>query len=154
VAEGVTQGRRKDLVGGGLLRSAGGWEELTRLRKSGERIKGDERILGGSDFVVQVLAHANEELSRRIRSRVFSLDFKGLMQETAMQFGISARLLSTPTKERAVSRARAALCHKAVRLHVMSMADVARALNLSPSMVSRAVRRAEKVGACETLVKS
>jgi putative transposase len=50
VAKGVGEGRRKDLVGGGLLRSNGGWEELKLLKKSGERIKGDERILGGSDF--------------------------------------------------------------------------------------------------------
>jgi putative transposase len=146
VAKGVGEGRRKDLVGGGLLRSTGGWEELKRLRKSGERIKGDERILGGSDFVLNVLAHANEELSRRARIRAEGLDFKGLAEKIAQQFGIDARLLSNPTKERSVSRARAVLCYTAVRRHMMSAADVARELNLSPAMVSRAVSRAEKKG--------
>ena len=114
------------------------------MRKSGERIKGDERILGGSDFVLQVLAQANEKLSRRTRTRAMCFDFKRLMQEVAVRLGIDARLLSTPTKDRAVSRARAALCHTAVRLHMMSVADVARELNLSPSMVSKAVSRAKR----------
>jgi hypothetical protein len=46
VAKGVSQGRRSDLVGGGLVRSVGGWSILKALRGSGLRIKGDERMLG------------------------------------------------------------------------------------------------------------
>ena len=44
VAKGVAQGRRPDLVGGGLLRSVGGWAELKEFRDIGVRIKGDERL--------------------------------------------------------------------------------------------------------------
>lgn len=33
VAEGIAQGRRPDLIGGGLRRSAGGWEGLATLRR-------------------------------------------------------------------------------------------------------------------------
>lgn len=44
-----------DLTGGGLLRSIGGWTVLKGLRKAGIRVKGDERILGDSDFVKNVL---------------------------------------------------------------------------------------------------
>ena len=143
-AKGVGEGRRKDLVGGGLIRSIGGWEELKRQRKSGDRIKGDERILGGSDFVMQVLEHANEELSRRARNRAEGFEFRALAEKVARKFDVDARMLSTPTKKRNVSMARAVLCHALVRRHMISVADVARELNLSPSMVSRAVGRAEK----------
>jgi len=38
-----------------LLRSIGGWTVLKGLRKAGIRVKGDERILGDSDFVENVL---------------------------------------------------------------------------------------------------
>lgn len=38
VAKGVAQGRRLDLVGGGLLRAVGGWAELKELRDIGVRI--------------------------------------------------------------------------------------------------------------------
>jgi len=33
--KGIAQGRRPDLVGGGLLRSHGGWASLKALRKAG-----------------------------------------------------------------------------------------------------------------------
>ncbi len=146
IAEGVGEGRRKDLVGGGLIRSIGGWEELKRQRKSGERIKGDERILGGSDFVLQVLDHADEEMTRRAKIRAQGWDFKSLSEKIAEQFDIDIKQLFTPTKDRVVSRARAVLCHIAVRWLMMGGVDVARKLNLTPSMVSRAVSRAEKKG--------
>jgi len=55
VSEGVEQGRRPELVGAGLLRSVGGWKGLKEMRDSGERVRGDERILGGSEFVDRVL---------------------------------------------------------------------------------------------------
>jgi putative transposase len=66
VTKGVGQGRRPDLVGGGLLRSVGGWKELKELRDNGLRVKGDERILGGSDFVEKVLREANERFDQRL----------------------------------------------------------------------------------------
>ncbi|CAB1065818.1 hypothetical protein D1BOALGB6SA_10617, partial [Olavius sp. associated proteobacterium Delta 1] len=62
VAKEVAKGRRSDLVGGGLLRSVGGWFELKESRDSGIRVKGDERILGSSDFVEAVLKQSNEDL--------------------------------------------------------------------------------------------
>jgi REP element-mobilizing transposase RayT len=60
----VFEGRRSDLTGGGLLRSFGGWKALKALRKAGLRVKGDERILGDSDFVTGVLKAANETLEQ------------------------------------------------------------------------------------------
>ena len=46
VKKGVATGRRPDLTGGGLVRSAGGWSALKTMRKGESRMKGDERILG------------------------------------------------------------------------------------------------------------
>jgi len=51
MAKKVSAGHRPDLVGGGLVGSAGGWAALKAYRSSGIRFKGDERILGSSDFV-------------------------------------------------------------------------------------------------------
>lgn len=59
VSEGAEEGRRPELVGGGLLRSVGGWKGLKELRDSGERVRGDERILGGSEFVERVLRESD-----------------------------------------------------------------------------------------------
>ena len=50
-----TSPHRCTLTGGGILRSVGGWVALKGFREAGIRVKGDERILGDSDFVIQVL---------------------------------------------------------------------------------------------------
>jgi len=60
VEAGVEQGRRRDLIGGGLVRSLGGcWAEMEKSRLRGQdHIKSDERILGDSDFLDSVLGQA------------------------------------------------------------------------------------------------
>ena len=65
VEKGIEEGKREDLTGGGLLRSQGGWEALKGYRKAGIRLKGDERILGDSDFVEKMLKSAQESLGEK-----------------------------------------------------------------------------------------
>ncbi len=55
VADGIPQGRRPDLQGGGLRRSAEGWEGLAALRRGREGWAFDERVLGSGPFVEQLL---------------------------------------------------------------------------------------------------
>ena len=59
VKNGIQQGRRPELTGGGILRSVGGWKALSALRDEAVRVKGDERILGDTDFVEAVLKEAD-----------------------------------------------------------------------------------------------
>ena len=44
VGRGISIGKRPELTGGGVLRSSGGLAVLKESRKSGTRVKGDERI--------------------------------------------------------------------------------------------------------------
>jgi putative transposase len=53
--EGVVEGKRPDLVGGGLIRSVGGRAEFMKLGRGRERWAYDERVLGSSDFVIGLL---------------------------------------------------------------------------------------------------
>ncbi len=64
VSQGIEQGKRSELIGGGLVRSMGGWEEVKKLQKDRVPIKGDERILGNSAFVNQILSEAEEYFER------------------------------------------------------------------------------------------
>jgi len=49
-----------------LIRSLGGWKEVKKPRLNWQdRMKGDERILGDGDFVMEALANANEGYERR-----------------------------------------------------------------------------------------
>ena len=66
VRAGASQGRKPELVGGGLIRSLGGWKEVKKLGlNKQDHIKGEERILGDSDFVMEVLAGADERYDRK-----------------------------------------------------------------------------------------
>lgn len=65
VDAGANQGRRPELVGGGLIRSLGGWRVVRKKRfEKEERLKGDQRILGENDFVAQILEEAEEKYER------------------------------------------------------------------------------------------
>ena len=46
VGEGIEAGSRPELVGGGLIRSLGGWSQVLSLRRAGGKVFSDERILG------------------------------------------------------------------------------------------------------------
>ena len=67
VKNGIDQGRRPELQGGGLVRSAGGNKAGLLGRKKGEREKGDERILGSGDFASPITFGLMKELSNEIK---------------------------------------------------------------------------------------
>lgn len=141
IAEGIGQGRRPELVGGGLLRSMGGWSALAANRSKGLRLMSDERILGSSEFVEGVLKRADEECDRRTLSRIEGLDVDILIDRIADYFRIDREALKSSNKQREVCRARWVLCYFAVSRLMISCADIARKLNVSPSSVSKAVMR-------------
>jgi len=139
ISKGVAAGHRPELVGGGLVRSVGGWSALKTYRHSGIRIKGDERILGGNDFVIKTLKQANERLEEKTRLRAVGPDLEDLIANAAAYFKVDIEDLRSATKERQISRARSVLCYLAVRKLAVSGAEVARALKISPSAVSKAI---------------
>jgi hypothetical protein len=65
VKSGIKEGKKSELVGGGLIRSLGGWSVVKFLGGMSERITGDERILGDGRFVEQVLTVSQERLEHR-----------------------------------------------------------------------------------------
>ena len=138
VKKGVSMGRRPDLVGGGLLRSLGGWSVIKGLRGSSIRFKGDERILGSSDFVQDVLKKANERLDQESQIRASGLDLNQLVEKVASRCDIEPADLKTASKQSTITFARRMLCYLAVRKLKVSCTEVARELNISPSAVSRA----------------
>jgi hypothetical protein len=145
MAKGVSAGRRPELVGGGLIRSVGGWTALKGHRKSGIRIKGDERILGSSDFVENTLKQANERLAEKTRLLAAGPNLEALIENAALYFKVDVEDLKSASKERNISHARSVVCYLAVRKLMISCADVARALKISPSTVSKTVIKGRAV---------
>ena len=145
VSKGVKQGRRPDLVGGGLLRSVGGWAALKGFRDTGVRIKGDERLLGSSDFVERVLEKADEQLEEKYRLRASSISLEELIDKVAQYFKIDPENLKSASKEQPVTKARRILCYLAVRKLGYKCTDVSKTVGISAVTVSKAVSLGSKL---------
>ena len=139
VSKGVEQGERPDLVGGGLLRSVGGWAALKGFRDIGVRIKGDERLLGSSDFVERVLKQADEHLEEKYRLQMSAISLPVLIEKVAHYFKIDPENLRSASKERPVTEARRVLCYIAVRKLGYKCTDVSKTIGISAVTVSKAV---------------
>jgi REP element-mobilizing transposase RayT len=145
IAGGVAQGHRPELTGGGLVRSAGGWKALTPRRRLGDRLHGDERILGDSDFVDTALAAAGEQMERRQQLGTRGRDFDWLLRHAAAAAGLRPADLLTPSKIPAHVEHRSVLCYWAVRGLGLPGTIVARHLGMSQSAISRSVARGERL---------
>ena len=81
---GIAKRRLAELVDGGLIRSLGGWSELKKIWFKGQdRVKGDERILGDSCFMVEVLSEADEKHYRRYELESKGYDLERLEQRVS-----------------------------------------------------------------------
>jgi hypothetical protein len=145
VSEGVGEGRRPELVGGGLLRSVGGWKGLKELRDSGERVRADERILGGSEFVERVQRESDEEWERRSLLRKRGMNLRWLLKKVAGHFGADTESLESVSKVPTIAKARAVLCYLGVRKIGLTSVSIATELGISQSAVSRAIARAPEI---------
>jgi len=141
VRKGIEQGKRTDLIGGGLLRSQGGWGAVKALRRSGAYQKGDERILGDGDFVEEVLSQADERLEERYRMEAKGYDFEKLIERVAEITQMSPEKIKECGKERRRVQARSILCYWATDRLGISQTQLAQRLKLSQPAVSQAVKR-------------
>lgn len=147
VEKGVSQGRRPDLIGGGLIRSAGGWSKIEELRRAKAYVKGDERILGDGDFVAGILQKADEALDRRFALKAKGFDFARALKRAADIFGIPPDAILRPGKFASTLKPRSLLCYWANRELGMTTTEVAQKLGICPSAVTKAARRGEKLAA-------
>jgi putative transposase len=146
VEKGISQGRRPELVGGGLIRSLGGWDELKKMRLTGQdRIKSDQRILGDSDFVLEVLSESEENLSRKYKLKSRGFNFEKVLDIVSSLFELEKEYIIGKGRQKDRVRARDLVCYwSAVELGI-SMADLARRFGITLGAVSYAVKRGEKV---------
>jgi REP element-mobilizing transposase RayT len=141
VSKGILMGRRPDLVGGGLIRSLGGWSALKAIRATGMRVMGDERILGDSDFVEKVLKQADEDLEKKTLAMAKGLDLEKLIAAVAAHFEMDSEIIKSSSRQRTVAQARSIICCLAVDQLMIHGAEVARQLDLSTSAVSKLASR-------------
>ena len=90
VEKGIAIGKREDLIGGGLIRSHGGWASVKAMRRAKIFEKADERILGDGDFVEKVLAVAEEKMKRRYALQANGVNLEILAERVAEIFDFPA----------------------------------------------------------------
>jgi putative transposase len=133
VADGIPQGRRSDLQGGGLRRSAGGWEGLAALRRGREGWTFDERVLGSGPFVEHLL-HSLSPPPAPSRAAAVAA-FPAVIAACATRWGVTPAEVCGGSRRRVVAQARAAASYMGVTEVGLPIAHVARALGVSPPVV-------------------
>lgn len=145
IADGAGQGRRNDLIGGGLIRSAGGWSAIMSAQSAGTFLKSDERILGDSDFVERILESADEDKERGMRYRQQGVDLEKLTKIVAEVLGVEPAELEAPGRHPNRIQARSLFCYWAVRELGSTTTLLAKRFRLTQPAISLAVGRGERL---------
>jgi REP element-mobilizing transposase RayT len=140
IEEGKGLGRRAELVGGGLVRSLGGWSKVLSLRNRGEEAEYDSRILGSGEFVQAVMRDAEEEIARQVRNRG-TKTVEEIIRRMCKRSGVSEKELRSGSQRRRISKVRTEIACYLSREMGISMAEMARRLGVGTSAIAMAIRR-------------
>jgi hypothetical protein len=140
VEEGVSQGRRPELVGGGLVRSLEGWEKVGELRRGRESWSHDERVLGSSEFVESVLKEIDGGREKRsLGSKDGLAVVLGLAERMGSRLGLSQAEVVGGSRRRRVVEGRNLVSYVAVRGYGMGLTQVGKGLKVSIQSVLRGI---------------
>lgn len=145
VKEGLTQGRRKEFTGGGLIRSIGGWTEARNVLNDRDHVMSDERILGDSDFVESIIAKSEEQFEKRHKLKRLGYDLDRIAERVAEVLNIEPEQVFSKGRQKLKVRARSLLCFWAVRELGMSLTELAKKLELSSVAIGFSVERGETI---------
>jgi len=138
---GIALGKRPELVGGGLIRSLGGWAEVLGARRRGKKQASDQRILGDGKFVEAVLSEMSEFEKENLRLTPKKEDLAALAARVCDIHDVSLAEVRSGSRRHEIVEARRVLSWLAVKALGYSGAEVARYLGVTTSCVTRAVER-------------
>ena len=149
--EGLLTGPEEDLEGGGVIRSAGGWQGFQALRKGGERYRGDERILGDSAFVKHALEIGEESLTHRCKKEYEGWTLQRLAQYVGKIIGTTESQLRSGKRQTYAAKSRAIFCCWASRNFGYRLTEIADYLGVTSPAVFYALQRGESIIKAEGL---
>jgi len=138
VKNGVDQGKRPELQGGGLVRSSGGGKVGLLGRKKEDRELSDERILGSGDFVAFVIQDKNELEEKRLEKKI-PLD--KLIRLVSDFLRIEKSEVFSRSRKRIIGKARALIAYYSICEMGYKGAEVGRALRIAGPSVSQCIER-------------
>ncbi|MBN2062756.1 MAG: transposase [Deltaproteobacteria bacterium] len=141
IMDGIKNGHRDDLVGGGLIRTLGGWSQVLSLRQNKENILTDERILGKDEFVARVLSEADNRIMSQLSINKHRINAEKEIHSICSKEGVNFKELKGGSRRGCLSEIRARLALKLVRDRGLTMAETARQLGVCTSAISRILER-------------
>ena len=144
VQEGLPQGRRPELVGGGLVRSLGGWAEVRAIRQRKAPVLADPRILGTGAFVEQMLQAGDARLGAQRGWDRRREDAQKWIIRHCRRAGITPEEVRRGGRRQPVATVRAQIAVGLVTELGLSLAEAARQLGISTSGIAKILSRKGK----------
>jgi putative transposase len=140
IEEEIGEGRRPELVGGGMVRSYGGWSAVMSLRRTQEKTAWDQRILGTGDFVERVLRESEEGMGYRIRPAERDKKIRSVMEEECLKGEVEFEELRMGSRRGKIPKVRSDIAKRLVKELGMSLAEAARLLGVCTSAICRIMK--------------
>lgn len=144
VEDGIKQGKREDLTGGGLIRSMGGMLSVLMNRRTGARELGDDRILGQGEFVENILkkTEQKEETVKGVRK---SINFDKLVKNVCSYYEVKPEQIEGKTRLSKVTKARAMISYLATEYLGLSGRQIVEKMGISAGGISQMYYRGENM---------
>lgn len=140
--DGLNQGRRPDLIGGGLIRSQGGVRAVMENRRGGDFEQYDSRILGSGNFVADVLKSAERKNEFEFDLKKGGIGVEEVARRVAAEESVKPEDLFLKGRRAPISRAKEKLIFIGVEYLGRSNREMALLTRMSDPSASNARRRA------------
>jgi len=140
IKEQLPQIKSSQFASGGLRRSCGGWQGVEKLKIDKEYWRGDERLLGDSSFVDEVLKTAQEDLCRRDKLLREGWTLDKIISRVCGIFNVEEPDVFLKGRQDAKSQAKAVICYLAHHEIGVRGIDIARRFGMSNVAVSKNIR--------------
>jgi REP element-mobilizing transposase RayT len=141
--EGVSQGKRPDLAGGGIVRSLGTWSAVLTLRRSKDQSLADQRILGTGDFVERVLNDSSQKDKHSFTANERRKRMRSIISTTCDKESINIEELRMGSRRGRIPHVRSDIVLQLVKELGIPLAEIARELGVSTSAISKVLRRSD-----------
>jgi len=138
IEQGIMLGSRPELVGGGLIRSLGSWDEVLSLKRSADRQAFDQRILGDNEFVQGVLSEMNDLGKENFRLSSKKTELPSLAEKVCNIHRVSLGELRSGSRRQEIMEVRRVFSWLAIKELGYSGAEAARYLGVTTSCITRA----------------
>jgi len=141
VKKAIDEGRRPELVGGGLFRSLGGWSAVNAMRRSGDRELSDDRLLGNGEFVERIIKEAEAKIKYQLPVKEHHQKIDEFIARICRSEKVSIAELKAGGRRKEVSGVRGRIAVGLVKRHGVALAEVARRVGVSTSGISKILKR-------------